>query len=179
MRRALFLILLASCAEAPAAPPPLPGPPVEIRLPIDRFRRVADGVYRSAQPDDDELKALKDAGFRTILNLRSSHSEREEAEALGLRVVEIPMKASADPPDDDDVRRFFETVLDPGARPVLIHCAIGRDRTGAMSALYRIEIDGWTNERAVEEMLALGFNKKYTRLLEFVRTYRPRGFGRK
>ncbi len=173
--RLLLLLLLASCS---APPPPVapPTPPAEIRLPIDRFRRVADGVYRSAQPDSDHLRALKEAGFRTILNLRSAHSERAEAEALGMRVVEIPMKADANPPSDDDVRRFFEVVLDPGARPVLIHCAVGRDRTGAMSALYRIEVDGWTNERAVTEMIDLGFNPKYVKLLEFVRDYRPRGF---
>jgi protein tyrosine/serine phosphatase len=168
VRRALLLALLASCTA--------PAPPPDVHVSIDRFRRVADGVYRSAQPSDNDLRALKDAGFRTILNLRSSHSERPQAEALGFRVVEIPLKADADPPSDDEVRRFFEVVLDPAARPVLIHCAVGKDRTGAMAALHRIELDGWTNEKAVEEMIDLGFNKKYVRLLEFVRAYKPRGF---
>jgi protein tyrosine/serine phosphatase len=172
VNRAFLLLLLAACA----APPPPPPVRAEVHLPIDRFARVAEGVYRSAQPSDTNLRALKEAGFHTILNLRSSHSERAKAEALGLRVVEIPMKADADPPSDDDVRRFFEVVLDRTAQPVLIHCAVGKDRTGAMAALYRIEVDGWTNSEAITEMLGFGFNQKYTGLLEFVRAYRPRGF---
>jgi len=174
MNRIIVLLLLAGCAAQPAAPPV----PSDVRVPIDRFARIAEGLYRSAQPNSASLRALKEADFRTIINFRSQHSERAEAEALGLRVVEIPMTADK-PPTDDEVRRYFEVVLDRAARPVLIHCAVGRDRTGAMAALYRIEVEGWTNNDAVAEMLALGFNKKYVDLMEFVRAYRPRGFARK
>jgi hypothetical protein len=48
-----------------------------------------------------------------------------------------------------------------------------------MAALYRIEIDGWSNDRAVEEMRALGYHTYYRDLIEYVRAYRPKGYGRK
>ena len=96
----------------------------------------------------------------------------------GKNVVSIPMHAfvDSDPPSDEDVRRFFAVVLDPGRRPVFVHCAQGKDRTGTMCALYRIEIQGWTNERALAEMRGFGFHEIYGDLERFVRDYRPRGF---
>jgi protein tyrosine phosphatase (PTP) superfamily phosphohydrolase (DUF442 family) len=179
----LAVALLASCcsgeephatprAGAPAFAEPLPS------LPVENAARIADGVYRGAQPDAAGLKALKELGVRTVVSFRSHHSERKEAEALGLEVVEIPMQADieSEPPTDADVRRFFEVVLDPAKRPVYFHCAKGKDRTGTMAALYRMEVDGWSNEDAIAEMERFGYHDYYKDLIRFLREYRPRGF---
>jgi hypothetical protein len=45
-----------------------------------------------------------------------------------------------------------------------------------MAALYRIEVDGWTNDDAVAEMDALGYHDYYRDLKRFVRGYRRRGY---
>ena len=146
-------------------------------LPIANAAKITDGLYRGAQPDAAGLKALKEHGIRTVVNLRSAHSERKEAEALGLAVVEIPMVAALEsrPPTEEEVKRFFEVVLDPARGPVFFQCAAGKDRTGTMAALYRIEVDGWSNEDAIREMRQFGFHEYYGDLLRFVRDYRPRG----
>jgi len=162
----------AGPAAKPAFATPLPS------LPVENAARMAEGIYRGAQPDEAGLRALRDLGVRTVVSFRSHHSGRKEAEALGLDVVEIPMEAAleSEPPRDADVKRFFEVVLDPAKRPVFFHCAKGKDRTGTMAALYRIEVDGWSNEDAVAEMRHFGYHEYYKDLVEFVRTYRPRGF---
>ncbi len=147
---------------------------------VENMARVHPGLYRGAQPDRQGLRRLREMGIRTVVNLRSRHSEREEVEALGMTCVEITMKAGlldADPPTEDQVRRFFEVVLDPASQPVFFHCAQGKDRTGTMAALYRIEVDGWTPEEAIAEMQAFGYHDQYRDLVRFVRTYRRRGFG--
>ncbi len=145
--------------------------------PIGKLGRIGPGLYRGAQPGSDDLRYLQSIGIRTIVNLREGHSERTEAEALGLSVIEIPMHAGLDvpPPTPDQVDAFLRTVLDPSKQPVFVHCLRGADRTGAMIAIYRIEVDGWTNEQAIEEMQAYGFNDLYQGLLAFVRQYKPRG----
>jgi protein tyrosine/serine phosphatase len=148
-------------------------------LPIGNAAKMADGIWRGAQPDAKGLKALRDRGFKTILNLRSYHSERDEAERLGLSVVEISIQADllgSEPPTERQLRRFFEVLLDPNARPVYFHCAHGADRTGTMAALYRIEVEGWTNDEAVDEMMAFGYHTIYKDLIDFVKTYKRRGF---
>jgi tyrosine-protein phosphatase SIW14 len=159
--RALLLgiVLLAGCARSSVA-------------------AVADGVYRGAQPDAAGLRALKDMGVRTIVDLRAAHDDHRAAD-LGFDVVNIPMSSfpTIAPPTDDEIRKFLEVVTDPARRPVFFHCAVGKDRTGTMCALYRIEVDGWTNERAVAEMRQFGYHDVlYAGLEEFVRGYKPRGF---
>src|SRR5436190_428795 len=81
------------------------------------------------------------------------------AAALGLKVVEIPIRASltCDPPNPAQVKQFLDVVTDPANQPVYVHCQYGRDRTGAMCAVYRMEASGWTREEALEEMHAFGF----------------------
>src|SRR5262249_62401605 len=53
---------------------------------------------------------------------------------------------------DDRVFEALKIMADPQNRPLLIHCQQGADRTGAMVALYRVVVQGWTAEKAVEEM---------------------------
>jgi protein tyrosine phosphatase (PTP) superfamily phosphohydrolase (DUF442 family) len=165
--------------RAPAAAAPARRAFAEPVAGIKNMARMNAGLYRGAQPDREGFQRLREMGIRTVVNLRDRHGEREEVEGLGMACVEIPMKAGlldADPPRDDQVRRFFEVVLDPARAPVYFHCAHGRDRTGTMAALYRIEVEGWTPEEAIEEMRAFGHPELLRDLEAFVRAYRPRGF---
>ncbi len=149
---------------------------------IPNYAVITDGIARGGQPDSAGLDYLKDHRFRTIINLRQHHSERKQAEALGMTVVELPVRADAvdsEPPTDEQVRKFFEVINDPARRPVFFHCAHGKDRTGTMAALYRIEVDGWTNDEAIEEMKAFGYHAIYEDLIDYVRKYEPRGFHEK
>jgi len=178
------VLLLAACScGRPAGPapgaPPFATPAPELGIP--NAARLSEGVYRGAQPDAAGMRTLREKGFRTLVTFRTGHSEAKEAAAEGLAVVEIPIEANieSEPPTEEQVKRFFEVVLDPARRPVYFHCAYGKDRTGTMAAIYRIEVDGWTPEQAMAEMDHFGFRDWYRDLDQFVRDYRPRGFGRR
>jgi protein tyrosine phosphatase (PTP) superfamily phosphohydrolase (DUF442 family) len=192
-RSLVAALLLAGCTgQPPAPPPPPPAPPAAGRvpaaapafaerlpdLPVENAACMAEGLYRGAQPDSRGLRALKERGVKTILCLRNSAPEEKEAADLGLEFVHIPMEAGlvSTPPTEEQVRRFFEVVLDPARRPVFFHCARGKDRTGTMAALYRIEVDGWTARRAMAEADSFGFHEWYRDLEDFIEGYRPRGF---
>ncbi len=91
-----------------------------------------------------------------------------------MQYVHIPMRSglfSAQPPTEGQVRQFLSVVGDSSRYPIFIHCHAGKDRTGAMSAIYRMEVCGWTADEAVEEMKAFGFSGRYRRLLRFVQGY--------
>ena len=144
---------------------------------ISRYSEIEPGLARGGQPSREALQWLHDQGYRTVVSFRKNDDERRELERLGIKYVEIPLNAgpfSATPPSDDDLQRFFTTVTDSTLRPVFIHCRAGRDRTGAMTALYRIQACGWTNDDAVKEMKEHGFRGHYKRLMRFVREYVPR-----
>jgi len=136
-------------------------------------------LYRSAQPKTRQISHLIDEiGLKTILIVRDGTSrhvpdEVSYARGRGLDVVHIPVK-SRQPIPDDQIETFFRYVDDAGSRPVLVHCSAGRHRTGYLCALYRIERQGWTVQRAIDEMLSFGFNtESQAKVLEQLRNYKP------
>ena len=146
---------------------------------MENFARLAAGVYRSAQPRPEAWPLLQQMGLRTVIGLRSHHTDAAETKRVGIEFVDLALRAGAtgsSAPSEEDIRAFFDVVLDPKRRPVLFHCAQGKDRTGTMAALYRIEVDRWTPEEAVEEMRAFGYHGIYKELVDFVRGYTPRGY---
>ena len=41
--------------------------------------------------------------------------------------------------------------------PVLLHCFAGTHRTGAYVAVYRMDFEGWSSEKALTELRGLGY----------------------
>jgi protein tyrosine phosphatase (PTP) superfamily phosphohydrolase (DUF442 family) len=122
---------------------------------LPNLHKVADGLYRSAQPTAEGMKRAKELGIKTVVNLRSLHSDRDEIGETALAYEHIRMKAWH--PEDEDVVRFLQIALDPARQPVLVHCQHGADRTGTICAAYRVAVEGWSVEDAVEEMTEGGY----------------------
>jgi tyrosine-protein phosphatase SIW14 len=132
--------------------------------------RVANGIFRGAQPEPEGYATLKAMGVRTVVNLRTRHGERKAVEAAGMRYVEIPMSFWGDV-DPAVVRKVLSAMTDPANQPVFVHCARGADRTGVVAAVYRMEVDGWSEAEAEAEMEAFGFHEIWSQLKEYVRRY--------
>jgi protein tyrosine/serine phosphatase len=113
-------------------------------------------------------------GVRTVINLRTRHSEKAEVEAAGMRSVEIPMNSMKNI-DPAAVRKALSVMTDPANRPVLVHCAHGKDRTGVVVAVYRMKIEGWSEAQAEAEMEAFGFHEVWFQFKKFLRRYAEEG----
>lgn len=180
----LVLLVLGGCRATGAQLPTSTssGKPFATRLAgIENLAQINEVLYRGSQPSAAGIRELSARGIKTVVNLRGSNAERADVEHAGMRSLHIAMQANlfgSEPPTDEQVRLFFTTVLDPAHQPVFFHCAYGKDRTGTLAALWRIEIDGWTPEEAIEEMQAFGYHDYFDDLIEFVRNYVPRGFDR-
>jgi len=122
---------------------------------VPNFHKVSDDLYRGAQPSVEGMEQLKKLGIKTVVNLRSLHSDRDEIGDTGLAYEHIRMKTWD--PDTKDVVRFVKIVTDSNRTPVFVHCQRGADRTGMMCAIYRIAVQGWNGEDAMEEMTKGGF----------------------
>jgi len=132
--------------------------------------RVANGIFRGAQPEPEGYATLKTMGIRTVINLRTCHGERRAVEAAGMRYVEIPMSFWRDV-DPAVVRKALSAMTDPANQPVFVHCSRGADRMGVVAAVYRMEVDGWSEAEAEAEMEAFGFHEIWSQLKEYVRRY--------
>lgn len=162
----LAMLLLAVClpgfaVEQPAAETaPSAARPAAWAEPIEmtgvpNLHKVSDALYRSAQPTAEGMRNLKELGVKTIINLRSFHSDRGEIGETGLGYEHIYMKAWH--PEEKEVVRFLQLVTDPDRTPVLVHCMHGADRTGVLSAVYRVAVEGWTKDEALRELTEGGF----------------------
>lgn len=159
------LILLTPIWTLAAQPEEKPQPgndvrPAEWAQPIQldgapNLHKVSDQLYRSAQPTAEGMRNLKEMGIETVVNLRSFHSDRNEIGNTGLAYEHIFMKAWH--PEYKEVVLFLQIVSNPKRTPVLVHCQHGADRTGTMTAIYRIAVQGWSKEDALREMTEGGF----------------------
>jgi len=134
---------------------------------IPNLFKVSDTLYRSAQPTDEGLRNLQELGIVTVVNLRAFHSDRDKLDP-GLGLEDIHMKSWH--PEREDAVTFLRIVTDPKRAPVLLHCQHGADRTGAMIAIYRIAVQGWSKDDAIREMKdgGYGFHKVWGNLTEWL-----------
>jgi protein tyrosine/serine phosphatase len=165
---AFLLVALAACSSTQV---------------LDRAEDGTPILIRGPQPTATSLSTLRELeGVRTVVNLRGEspgkawfEEERKGVEAVGAKWIHI--KASGhEPPPPEALHLFFDVVEDRANWPVLIHCQSGMHRTGVYAAVYRMQYQGWTPERAWEEMRANGFTLgkgKRDTVERWVHEYRP------
>ncbi len=137
---------------------------------LSNVGQVTPGVFRGAQPEAEGYATLKKMGIKTVINLRTSASEKKAVEAAGLRSIEVPMEMSTDHLAAK-VDRVVAVMADPANQPVFVHCRHGQDRTGIVVAAYRMKVEEWRLADAEAEMQAFGFNDIWVNFKKFIRRY--------
>jgi hypothetical protein len=72
-------------------------------------------------------------------------------------------------PEIEDCAAFLKAATNPANLPALVHCYHGSDRTGLMCCIYRMAVQGWARQDAVDEMQfgGFGFNEMWQDLVDF------------
>ena len=156
--------LLASCATQEStthvATVVADVPPVAAPAAVSVVQQVDERVYRGGRPDAAMFRRLRELGVETVVTFSEDAAalplEKELAVAEGMEVVSIPVSVDREP-TEEEVLLFLGTVLAPERQPVYLHCDNGRDRTGAMVAMYRVVVGGWEIQEAYEEAKVSGF----------------------
>lgn len=138
------------------------------------FRIVEEGkLYRSSQLGPDALsRVIHDHQINTVISFRYPEAggaapdawEEEFCAKLGIRFLRIQpdLWASLDGgpiPAQKAVDQFLAVMKEPKNHPVLVHCFRGVHRTGSFCSVYRMECQGWSNEDAMNELRANGYDK--------------------
>ena len=176
-RRAWFLsviVLTAVCILPVSRAAGGPERPAQWAMPITmagvgNLHQINEGLYRSQQPTREGMKNLEKMGIKTVINLRSFHSDSDEIS--GTELLNNALSVKTWHIEDEDVIRVLRTIQKKENGPYLIHCLHGADRTGVMSALYRIVVQGWTKENAIKEMVdgGYGFHPVWTNIITYVK----------
>jgi protein tyrosine/serine phosphatase len=150
------------------------------------FRIVREGVlYRSAQMTLPGFqRVVHDHGIRCVVSLRDADRPDDLAEETYCRKQEItfyrlPPKSWdttwGPAPVEENVRKFREVIGNSDNYPILVHCFAGTHRTGAYVAIFHMERDRWTNEEAIADLKACGYDNLETDLdiFGYLQQYRP------
>lgn len=142
---------------------------------IVNYDRVNASLYRGGQPNDLGVQWLRDAGIKSIINLRMANDvwpgEPLAAQECGIQYTNLPLHGFSAP-----TRAEVETILTTIERlpkPVFIHCQHGCDRTGTIVACYRIHRDGWTQKAALKEASVYGMSVFELEMKQFIREFKP------
>ncbi|MFO0934832.1 MAG: tyrosine-protein phosphatase [Planctomycetota bacterium] len=138
---------------------------------LPNYGRVDGGLCRSGQPDAEGYRTARALGVRTVVDLRGSKEGPAGTEAAGLDLVVV--RTGARRVSEADVVEFLRVATDPARRPVLVHCASGHDRTGALVAAYRRVVDGWSADEALREMRRFGAAPWYRNLVRLIERLDP------
>jgi len=178
---ALTAPMLANDALAQDAPAPLNEAasantrPVQWAEPIAmegvaNLHRISPMLYRSEQPTALGMKNLEKLGIRTVINLRAFNDDDDEVKGTSLRTEHIKILTWRI--DDRHVIEVMRMLRQTENAPFLIHCQHGADRTGVMSAMYRILEQGWTPEDALKELIdgGYGYHPMWKNIVRYVQS---------
>jgi hypothetical protein len=125
--------------------------------------QVATGIYRGPAPQTEaDYQRLKQLGVRTVLNLRRIHRreiayEGRRLAAMGIAHRHVPTAYRF---PEASVPRALEILSDISLHPIYVHCQQGKDRTGLLVGLHRVQHQGWSSNSAYAEMTRLRFNPR-------------------
>ena len=153
MKRIALVVSLVACALVFAAERPAEWAKRIEKLGLPNLHQVSPTLYRSAQPLADCAEAINELGIKTIVCLRLSKTDTMMPKGVKVHYVRLtPLTVST-----KDIIRALSILTEPENAPCLVHCQHGADRTGVVCAAYRVCVQGWTKEAAVDEMRNGGF----------------------
>ena len=131
-----------------------------VRLPI--IGEAWKGIVSAGQPREDQWRAVREAGFGTVVDLREEweprgHDEARAVEAAGLRYERL--EVGHGPVADEVFDRMREIVRERGEAPLFIHCVSGNRVGGALIPALMLD-EGATEREALEAAVRAGLSSR-------------------
>ena len=182
MTRALWLALLVACS------------PMVYTHGVPNLAAVHENIYRSGQITTQEgwdyIASLAHGRKVHVVKLNfNSEGSDELAVKMGFDVHVLAVQPEGDQSIWDDVASVFkgpdqklldagdevlgECLIHPDTDFCVGHCTHGQDRTGDLFGQFRVKHDGWTKDRAYQEMLDHHFHPELHGVHESWENWQP------
>lgn len=127
---------------------------------LPNYKQINTWIHRGGRPTEQGLLELQKLGIKTIINLENNEEavayEKDQAAKRGIKFFSYPINPFATP-NTELVDQVLTHLQDPNLYPIYLHCNHGRDRTGLLMGLFRVELQGWAAGDAYWEMVDMGF----------------------
>jgi len=128
--------------------------PDESALPKNFSWLVESKLAGCARPETEaELRGLRDAGIRAIISLTGTPLYPEPVRRLGFDYLHSHISGPPSTFQLSEILDFIEA-RNAESKPVLIHCAEGKGRTGTVLAAYLVS-KGLSAEQAIDRVRGL------------------------
>lgn len=154
--------------------PEKPGAPKNIDqtpplVPIPNARVTKTGLLVGGQPSPDQLKAIQEAGYQTVITLRTDSEKGDEGEQaaverMGMSFVSIPVAGAAGL-TEANARMLAKALGEQDALPAVVHCKSGQ-RVSALLGLKAFVVDRVSAAAAIDLAKSLGLTKLEAALRE-------------
>ncbi|MEB3177958.1 MAG: protein tyrosine phosphatase family protein [Nostocaceae cyanobacterium] len=138
------------------------------------FIKLNDELALKGQLTPEELQQAAGAGFKSVLNLRSSDEEdflseeQQQAESVGLEYLNTPVNPAKI--NHELINQLMQDI-DGLTKPTLIHCKSGM-RANLIGLIYVATNQGMTAEEALETGKKLGLNfDNHPQFKQLIETY--------
>lgn len=164
----LFLAFVFACNATAAERPAEWAQPISLSG-APNLHQITPNIFRSAQPSSLGMRNLEKRGIRTVISLRNNHDDTELLSGTRLRAIQVPVNTWDI--RDEQVVATLQALKHTENGPFLLHCQHGADRTGLISAMYRIVVQGWDKKQALEELTAggLGYHAMWTNIPRYIK----------
>ena len=123
---------------------------------IYNYLRISDTLSISGQPTENQFYSIRDAGYKTVINLApydviENPLKNEEAIVikLGMKYVHIPVIFLK--PTQEDFDTFVNTMQKACGGKIWVHCGANM-RASAFSYKYRISVLGEDKQTAIWDL---------------------------
>lgn len=154
IRWAALVCLLALTAPLLGQQPPAAG-----TFGITAASEPEPGILTAGQPTEEQLAAVRKAGYRTVVDLRPADEPRgfdepKAARDLGFHYVNLPVTPAT--LDDAKIDRFID-LMNTAPRPLFLHCS-SANRVGALYYAFLVLDRGIHPEEALAKARAVGLH---------------------
>ena len=125
---------------------------------MEAIKKINDELTIAGQVTPEQLLQVAQEGFKSVLNLRSPDeegflsNEQQQAEALGLYYVNIPVKFEA---INDEIAALVLMQTNKLPKPTLVHCDSAM-RAAAIVLMHIATRQGATLKQAFKQAEQLG-----------------------
>jgi len=132
------------------------------------FSRVDAGVYKGSKPRSDaDYRFLQSLHVKYIVDLQviplAYRLEKRKAKRYGIVLIPGRMNASPVSLSEEHIENILAVLRDKRYHPVYFHCALGRDRTSLIAALYKMYFLGMPPQNALRYLHESGYKDGWVR----------------
>lgn len=133
-------------------------------------KKISDEFSAGGQPTPENLKQLADEGFKSVVNLRSLDEtgaltdEHQQAEAVGLQYLNIPLKSSE---ANAELTAKVLSEIEQLPTPIYFHCGVG-GRASAAALIAFAAQQKLSHADVLAKAEALGINPEQPQLKQFL-----------